>query len=314
AEVRPGKQSAGKHSMAGLWKIIDSLPAPCRPRLIRGDVSYGNENIMVEAQKRDQAYLFKLKQTSKVKKELLDLERDGSAWSDAGDGWQGAESHLKLTGWSCSRRCVFIRRPSKKEASPNKLLPAAGAEFDFVEHLDSGPNYDYVVLITNNSLPIIALAQLYRDRADCENVFDEIKNQWGWAGFVTHDLQRCRIMARLIALIYNWWNIFTRLAQPNQHMEAITSRPLLLYAVGRLASSGRKKTLHLTSTHALAEKVQSVLTQIGSFLNTLRRTAEQLSVEARWAMILSVAFVKWLRGKVLHPVTDGEQILLQLLA
>jgi len=81
------------------------------------------------------------------------------------------------------------------------------------------------VLVTNDHLPIVALAQLYRDRADCENVFDEIKNQWGWAGFVTRAIHRCRITARLIALIYNWWNVFTRLARPGQHMEAITSRP-----------------------------------------------------------------------------------------
>ena len=36
----------------------------------------------------------------------------------------------------------------------------------------------------------IALSQLYRDRGDCENIFDELKNQWGWGGFVTHDLAR----------------------------------------------------------------------------------------------------------------------------
>ena len=42
------------------------------------------------------------------------------------------------------------------------------------------------------------------------NVFDELKNQWGWGGFVTHDLARSRLAARLVALFYNWWNIFTR--------------------------------------------------------------------------------------------------------
>jgi hypothetical protein len=32
---------------------------------------------------------------------------------------------------------------------------------------------------------------LYRDRGDAENVFDELKNQWGWGGFTTQDLKRC---------------------------------------------------------------------------------------------------------------------------
>ena len=38
----------------------DGLPAACRPRLIRGDVSYGNEQTMLEAESRGQGYLFKL--------------------------------------------------------------------------------------------------------------------------------------------------------------------------------------------------------------------------------------------------------------
>ena len=38
---------------------------------------------------------------------------------------------------------------------------------------------DYAVLVTDVSYPIEAVAQLYRDRADCENGFDELKNQWG---------------------------------------------------------------------------------------------------------------------------------------
>ena len=28
---------------------------------------------------------------------------------------------------------------------------------------------------------ILTIGQLYRDRADCENSFDKLKNQWGWA-------------------------------------------------------------------------------------------------------------------------------------
>ena len=307
-DVMPGKQHSGKHSRPGLWRLIDGLPSHCRPRLIRGDVSYGNEDGMTEAEERGQPYLFKLRQTTKVQQQILNLE----GWTDAGDGWQGAECMLKLMGWSCERRCVFLRRSAQKD-SVKKILPTrAQGQFVFVEGVESGPIYEHVVLVTNECLPIVGLAQLYRDRADCENVFDEIKNQWGWAGFVTRDMQRCRIIARLIALFYNWWNVFTRLAQPDRHLEAITSRPLLLEAVGRLVATGRRKILHLTSTHALANRIRLTLNRIGQFLNKLARTAEQLSIETIWTMILSAAFVKWLRGKVLRPVMHGDQVLLRL--
>lgn len=312
-DVRAGKQHSGGHSMPGLWKILDGLPACCLPRLLRGDVSYGNEDGMSEAEKRAILYLFKLRRTAKIKALIRELEADACTWSDAGDGWQGTERRMKLSGWSSERRCIFLRRPAQRGGSHRKMIPEkTQEEFEFVEHVESGPDYEYIVLVTNDTLPVGTMAQLYRDRADCENAFDEIKNQWGWAGFVTHDLQRCRVIARLIALVYNWWSIFARLASPEQHREAVTSRPMLLYAVGRMVNTGRKKTIRLTSTHAMSETIRQALNRIAGIMNRLRRTAEQLSKQRAWAVILSLAFVKWLQGKVLDPIVEEDQMLLRL--
>lgn len=77
-------------------------------------------------------------------------------------------------------------------------------------------------------------------------------------------------------------------------------------------TTGRRKIIRLTSMHALADQICLTLNRIGQFLNNLTRTAEQLSAEAVWAMILSAAFIKWLRGKVLQPVMHGDQVLFQL--
>jgi hypothetical protein len=307
-EVRPGKEHAGGCGMPRLWALLDSLPPQCRPRLLRGDVSYGSEEIMVQAERRGQPYLFKLRRSARVKARFRELAAPAEGWTEAGDGWQSAESSLMLGGWTCARRCVFLRRPAPK-AKDSPVTP----EFLFALALTDTQEWDYVVLVTNDtSLTAFSLAQAYRDRGDCENVFDEIKNQWGWGGFMTRDLRRCRIIARLVALVYNWWNVFTRLAQPKNHMEAVTSRPLLLHAVGRLVSTGRRKILHITPTHALGQHIRMVLNKIAEFMNTLASTAEQLSTEAIWAIILSAAFVKWLNGRVLHPVSERNQMLLCL--
>ena len=308
--VMPGKQHAGCHSLPGLWKLIDSLPSHCRPSLLRGDIGYGNEGAMSEGEMRGLEYLFRLKRTKKVKDLVWAMEAANGGWKDAGDGWQGSESKLQLSGWSRERRCVLLRRPKEQVVSSPASLPEKTGEFAFVEALKKGPDYEYCILVTNSALPISAIGKLYRDRADCENVFDEIKNQWGWGGYVTQDLKRCRIIARIVAIIYNWWNIFTRLAKPDQHMEAVTSRPLLLQAVGRLITSGRTRTLRLTPTHAASEQIQRALSRISNFLNQLYQTAEQLSAQDRWRYILSAAFIKWLKGRVLAPVYDGSQILM----
>ena len=60
---------------------------------------------------------------------------------------------------------------------------------------------------------------------------DELKNQWGWAGFTTQDIDRCQVTARLIAQIYNWWSLYARLVDTEKHREAVTTRPELLGGV-----------------------------------------------------------------------------------
>ena len=147
------------------------------------------------------------------------------------------------------------------------------------------------------SLP---LPLLYRDRADAENPFDELKNHWGWGGFTTQDLKRCRFMARLTALTYNWWSLFVRLADPSQYTEAITSRPLLLHAPARLTRHSGQNRITISHPHAEAAWVQSACRAIAAFFKTLRETAEQLTPLQRWYRVLSRPLVKYLKGRELR--------------
>ena len=106
-------------------------------------------------------------------------------------------------------------------------------------------------------------------------------------------------MARFIALIYNWWNLFVRLAEPNKHLEAITSRPLLLSAIAERSRHART-TLRVASSHAKAGWVASVLSDIARFLRELTQNAEQLTADQRWRRILSHAARSWLSGRQLR--------------
>jgi hypothetical protein len=60
-------------------------------------------------------------------------------------------------------------------------------------------------------------------------------------------------------LVFNWWNLFVRLADPVHHREAITSRPLLLQAIGRQTSHARPhhRHHHLKSWRACARPRRS---------------------------------------------------------
>ena len=163
------------------------------------------------------------------------------------------------------------------------------------------------MLVTSLTDGVMTIAQHYRDRGDSENNFDELKNHWGWAGFTTQDRNRCQIMGRIIALIYNWWNIFMRLGIPDKHAEAITSRPLALlaqefkahYGIARQTRHGNQTTVEITSMHSEGTKIAKILTKVSAFLKEIKTTAEQLTQIEKWTLILSAAFSYFLGGRVL---------------
>ena len=296
-EVQPGKKTASCYTMPRLWRYLDGISPSAWPSLIRGDCAFGNEGVMVEAEKRQLNYLFKLRQTSGVKK-LINRLFHHDDWSFADKGWEGVSASLKLSGWTRERRVVVLRR---KVHSAVVLRPGGQTELVFTQDLN-GTTYEYAVLVTNLGLSIALMAQGYRDRADAENVFDELVNQWGWCGFTTRDLLRCNLMARIIALIYNWWSLFVRLAIPDRHAEAVTSRPLLLHGVARKTHSGGQTTLHITSTHSKANQASMVLASICALLRAFRATTEQLPREERWRLLLSRIFAQFIDGRPLqHP-------------
>lgn len=223
-------------------------------------------------------------------------------WTTAGQGWEGQESCLQLSGWEKSRRVVVLRKPVAKDIiAIAEKADSEQLEIQFGEVNGKIRVYEYAVLVTSLPDDIMSIAQHYRDRADSENVFDELKNQWGWSGFTTHDLKRCRLMSRAVALIYNWWNIFTRLAEPDKHLEAVTSRPLLLHAVGKQTSHAGQACITISSMHGKIDKVRRLLNRIVSFFKALKANAEQLTGEQRWHLMLSKAVGKYLRGRVLWP-------------
>jgi Transposase DDE domain group 1 len=299
-EVSPGDEASSKHSAPSLWALIDSLPRDLWPALLRGDCGFGNDRIMREAEARGLPFLFKLRLTANVKRmiEKLAGERE---WIDAGAGFEAKESAVRLTGWSRQRRVIVLRRRKKEAATLAQKDDRGQQSLSFAEIEDDAEVYEYSVLVTSLVEETSAFGQLYRDRGDSENVFDEMKNQWGWGGFTTHDLARCRLAARLLALFYNWWNIFVRLVEPDRHREAITSRPLLLAAIATRTRHARQTTITVTSSHAKAMPAAKALAAVAQFLRGLAETAEQLTSLQRWRAILSRAFKAFLSGRLLRP-------------
>ena len=296
-DVEPGNETHANHTLPGLLRCLDRLPHHQQPKLVRGDSGFGLGPVMEGLESRQIPYLFKLRLTKNVKRTIQQIFW-GEEWSRAGQGWEGREGTLALSGWTKPRRVVVLRRPLRGDlllADDEQQLSLA-----FIEPDVPTKRYEYAVLVTDLPHEVLTIAQWYRDRADSENTFDELKNQWGWGGFTTQDLKRCRLSAMGVALVYNWWSLFVRLTNPKARREAITSRPFLLSGVGRKTTHAGQKHLVITALHGEGQKAMAMLTSVSRLLKTWQRIAEQSPLETIWQQACAylaklITGVNWLR-------------------
>lgn len=321
-EIRPGNEHAAAKGLPGLWQTLEKLPRHQWPTFNRGDSGYGNESVMVEHEERDLPYLFKLRHTAKVKDLVIRMMRQGALWEDCGDGWEAIESSLKLSGWTQERRVVLvrekparapIREPGKSRRGKDRqsLLPQAKGEgWDACASPWGGK---IAVLVTSLDLvafPTKVMPKHYRDRGDAENCFDELKNQWGWGGYTSRRLASCKLMANLVALFYNWWNLYLRFYDEDHHREAIRTRPMLMSGVGRQVQSGGQKTVKVSVLHEKGSHIAHAVTLTSNELQRIRAITERWSVGQRWALILTRVLRRWLGGKWLPGLPEDAGLLL----
>lgn len=306
-EVQAGDQSQSSHSLPGLMSLLNKLSEEQRPKFVRGDCDWGSNRVMCELEEIRQDYLFKLRKSKNVKA-LINKHHCLGEWTYFNEGWEAKTDDLQLQSWDKERRVVIVRRKISSNnllaLEPAPKLNVAQKSLAFVDGPEDMKLYEYSVLVTSLKDELVTVVQHYRDRADCENVFDEIKNQWGWGGFTTHDLKSCQFITRIIALVYNWWSLFVRLANPEKHYEAITSRPLLLSSVGRLTKTGRQKRMVITSSHHENVRVQAIYHRMAGFFKDLKNAAPQLGSQACWEQILARAMSAFNLKMASEPILE----------
>ena len=243
-QVSSGKQHTRLHAKAAWGRLLDEL-GDQRQSLVRGDSGYGYEGILLEWQGRNQAYLLRLPQTAHVQR-LVERPFARSDWSRSDhQGGKRAEDGLPLHGWRKKRRGVMVRQRLRGGVARKRSVNGK---------------------------------QLRLDLGFCQNGFDELKNQWGLSGFTTQDINRCQTTARTCALVYNGWSWYCRTANPSARMEAITSRPLWLGAVGTVANHAGQSTLYLSALHGKAHILKPLIANIRAALQHVKDTAQQFKL------------------------------------
>ena len=182
-------------------------------------------------------YLLKIKMTRNVRRAIAAIPVERWQGRPTGGTLQVAETTLRLQGWTRARRVVVGKRVLGVVSAEK-----AGAFWDVEKHdLEA-----YVTDLPPEEATPWQVVELYRRRADAENLFDELKNQWGFNGFTSGKRAVTSMAARLLLLAYNLWNLFMRLMCPDRHVEAGGGRRWFLLIAARLTVSGRQRTLQVS--------------------------------------------------------------------
>ena len=107
-----------------------------------------------------------------------------------------------------------------------------------------------------------------------------------------------------MALIYNWWSWYVRLAHPKKRLEAITSRPMLLNGITRMTQHAGQSLLLITLTHEAGSMIKSMIVNIRKGLDHIRSNAHQLPKVDRWP-----ALVRYIISKIIATRNPEPQFL-----
>ncbi len=227
----------GKSATAGQW--VEAMEEAQRwmgrsPWLSRGDMGFCSEELIAwHEQVGRPDCLFKLRLTKNLKRAIARVREEQWQGCQLPGVLQTAEIQLQLHGWSRSRRVVVGRRLLGDVGGPEQSEFWRCAKYEYEA---------YVTTLPADQALSWQVIELYRARADCENVFDELKNQWGFSGFCSRYSNVTETAARLLLVAYNLWNLFLRLLEPSRHVEARHGRRWFLMLSARLTRGGRQRT------------------------------------------------------------------------
>jgi len=278
-EMRPGNAHTASGWIENMENLFSELPDNKQPWLNRADVGFCGEKFLrwhEESDKRPH-YLFKLKQSKRVKEAINHVPEEAWEGNSSINALQLAECKVKLSSWDRERRVVVGRRLISKE-TPEE----SGTLFGTCEYKTMA----FVTNLTENQFTCWQISDLYDKRADCENIFDELKNQWGFAGFCSQKQNVTEFAARMTLLSYNLWSLFVRFFNIDTHQEAKNSRQNFMLLPAKLVKTSRQKRIDISVNEKKWEKIKQGYERMISWLNS---NAPQLNLGSTIANV-AIAF------------------------
>lgn len=164
---------------------------------------------MSDLEEKNLHYIIACRFNNRIKHLLADERK----WVNVTDGIDISETTYQGLDWENPRRIVMVRQHI--ETRPN----AAGKQIrqlDLFPEFSDLSNYRYSCFITDMDLPMKAIYDLYRGRADSENRIKEIKYDFSVDKFAVHSFWANEACASFIIMAYNLYALFRLVLTSNK--------------------------------------------------------------------------------------------------
>lgn len=229
AWLRAGNTSDTNNYKAFLEETFDVVLKNKSVELVRADSGFYSDKFLSWFEKRDLNYVIAVKFYENFKYEIGSIED----WSSITKGLDVAELYFKPNNTNNTRRYILVRK--KVENYPN-----SGGKLLFDE-----PTYRYSAYVTNLTLPLNQVYNIYNTRADAENRIKELKYDFGLDNFALDKFYATEAAHRFMLVAYNIMALFKhQILQTNMQLSTLRS---YCFALGSwMTNHANEKVLNIS--------------------------------------------------------------------
>jgi hypothetical protein len=189
--LRAGNTSDLNNYKAFLNETFDVALKNKKIGLVRADSGFYSNNFLKWFESRELNYVIAVKFYENIKYQIGAIEK----WVEITNGLDVCNLYFKPDNGE-KRRYIIVRK--KIENYPN-----SGGKLLFDE-----PAYRYSAYVTNLTLPVDQIYNIYNTRADCENRIKELKYDFGADNFCLKGFYATEASFRFIMMAYNIMALF----------------------------------------------------------------------------------------------------------
>ena len=228
AWMRSGNTSDLNNYNAFLTETFDVALKGKDIGLVRADSGFYSNSFLKWFEARDLNYIIAVKFYENIKYQIGSVKE----WTEITNGLDVCEMKFKPDNGEM-RRYIIVRK--KIDHYPN-----SGGKLLFDE-----PTYRYSAYVTNLTLPLDQVYNIYNTRADCENRIKELKYDFGADNFCLKEFYATEASFRFIMMAYNIMALFKHQVL-NSNIQLKTLRSYCFALGSWITNHSNKKVLNIS--------------------------------------------------------------------